>query len=198
VSGDGIEIVTLVWPGDGEAAQVERYSERALPGRWSSVTTARGDGVVGLEEAQVGLKRTLWEGDRIAVAVQGTLDWRAQDWRFCGGAGGELRVMAGRSVGRRGFVNGELSWRAEQGGCSGAKFDVTAGWRPNERWILLGQVFRDQDLSPAFRERPSLKLQGSAVRVLKGGLGFQAGLRAALDEGDQASIGPVLGVWIQR
>ena len=58
--------------------------------------------------------------------------------------GGEVRVLVGRNLGERGFVNFEAAGRVLKGGCSAQKLDLTLGYRPSQEWLFMGQVFSDR------------------------------------------------------
>jgi hypothetical protein len=61
----------------------------------------------------------------------------------CSEGGAELRWLGGRSFGQTSFVNVEAATRALEGGCEGQRLDLTAGYRPGENWLAMGQIFLD-------------------------------------------------------
>lgn len=84
-----------------------------------------------------------------------------------------------RSVGETGFVNIEVAARALEGGCEGERLDLTAGFRPSENWLAMGQLFFD-----APREGDeTVKAQLTLVSFTQSGRGIQVGLRARIDDG---------------
>ena len=78
-------------------------------------------------------------------------------------------------------MNLEAATRALEGGCESERLDLTAGYRPNEDWLIMGQVFLD-----APREgEDAVKAQFTVVRFGDEGRGLQFGLRTRLDDGAQ-------------
>ncbi len=83
-----------------------------------------------------------------------------------------------------------MATRALEGGCGGERLDLTAGYRPNERWLAMGQVFMD---APRDGDE-SVKAQLTLVRFLDSGRGIQIGVRARIDDGaHEPAI--VLALW---
>lgn len=141
-------------------------------------------------EALVGVKYAIFRDDEAAIAVQGGALWRSDPPDGCGEGGIELRWLAGRNLGVSGFVNLELAGRVLEGGCSGERVELSAGFRPSDGWLAMGQVFLD-----APREGDeTVQVQLSVVRFTSTGRGFQLGLRTRLDAGDAAPA-LVLGLW---
>lgn len=144
-------------------------------------------------EASLGLKQQIFENDDWVVAAQGSALWQSEPGPDCGEAGGELRVLAGRSLSERTFLNTEVALREYGGSCGATRFDVTAGWRPNSRWLALGQVFYD---APDQGEEV-IRAQVTLVRFLNSGRGIQIGVRSRIDgEADEVML--VLGSWGRR
>ncbi|MCC6787777.1 MAG: hypothetical protein IT547_08045 [Hyphomonadaceae bacterium] len=143
-------------------------------------------------EAFVGVKRVLRQREDSVMALQAGALWVSQpDWETCSEGGAEVRLLNGYAFAEgRGFLNIESSSRVLVGGCVGGRLDVTAGYRPSERWLTMGQVFYD---SPVARE-DTVKAQVSVVRFDAHGRGWQIGLRATLD-GEDAAPALVLGLW---
>ena len=150
---------------------------------YDSVDGWRGDAVLGLKHAVL---RT--ESD--IVAVQGGALWISHPADGCSEGGAEARVLAGRALGARGFVNIEAAARALEGGCGGERLDLTAGYRPAGNWLALGQVFLDV---PHEGEQ-TLKAQLTLVAFGQSGRAIQLGVRARIDGGDEEPA-LVLGFW---
>lgn len=141
-------------------------------------------------EAVIGLKRAVFADDDIVVAVQIGALWNSHPGGDCGEGGAEFRLLGGRAFGESGFFNVEAASRGLDGGCSGERLDLTAGYRPAENWLAMGQVFLD---APRDGEA-TVKAQLTAVRFSRSGRGLQVGLRARLD-GDDPEPTLVLGWW---
>ena len=82
--------------------------------------------------------------------------------------------------------------RAGDGRSEGGRVDLTAGYRPLENWLALGQVFLD---APVDGE-DTIRGQISLVRFGKDGDGVQIGFRARVD-GGAAEPTLVIGLWGQ-
>lgn len=158
---------------------------------WMSETPAAIEGFRG--EATFGFKAALLRSDRGAMALQGGALWLSEPPAGCGEGGAEARWLGGFSLGRqgRGFLNLEAAARVLEGGCAAQKIDLTAGYRPNERWMGLAQLFVDVR-EPS--DDPVLKAQFTLVRFGGEARGLQFGLRARLD-GGAAEPALVLGFW---
>lgn len=142
-------------------------------------------------EATFGAKRALYrsEGGSV-VAVQAGALWISHPNEGCGEGGAELRLLAGRGIGRTGFFNAEAATRALEGGCESDRLDLTIGYRPSENWMAMGQIFLDAPRQGDETVRAQLTL----VRFSPGGQALQIGLRTRLDGGaEEAAI--VVGLW---
>lgn len=140
-------------------------------------------------EALLGLKRGLIEHGRNVVAVQASGVWVSEPSGACDEGGGEVRLMGGRSFGETGFANVEIARRALTGGCQGERLDISAGYRPADDWIAIGQVFVDRPVDG----EDAVRGQISVVRFNEEGRGLQIGLRARLDGESEAAV--VIGFW---
>lgn len=140
-------------------------------------------------EATLAYKRVVYRDDRNIVALQGGALWVSHP-ADCGEGGAEARVLAGRGVGATGFVNVEAAGRALSGGCEGGRVDLTAGYRPLENWLALGQVFFDAPVDGD----DTVRGQVSLVRFGEDGQGVQVGFRARID-GGAAEPTLVIGLW---
>lgn len=170
------------------------YTEKTLTSRLALVghTFYAQDGLgAERDEADLGIKVLGYRTDRIALAVQGAATWRSEVETGCPDLGGELRVLAGRaSRSGRTFLNGEAAYRYANG-CTHVRYEATAGWRPNERWLGLGQVFVDDDL----RFGETIKAQASLVRFSAKGRGLQISARFRVQDGDVIEPTIILGYW---
>lgn len=143
-------------------------------------------------EATLGLKTALIRNDRGAMALQAGAVWTSDPDRGCGEAGAELRWLGGVSFGPqgRGFLNLEAAGRVQDGGCPSQRFEFTAGYRPDQRWLAMGQVFLD---APREGDQ-AVKVQLSLVRFGTEGQALQFGIRTRLD-GGASETAFVLGFW---
>ncbi|WP_323763116.1 hypothetical protein [Maricaulis sp.] len=144
---------------------------------WQDVRRLRGashDEAQGLSASEVGWRRVVWRSDRSLVAGQLTALIPGQGENVSNQAFGsgemaaEIRALAGRSFGDRVFVEGQLAWRWRDGDeLDEARLDLTAGWRPADRWQVMAQSFsvwsaeRDH---PGARSFDQHKLQVSVSR----------------------------------
>ncbi len=156
---------------------------------WVETDPARGDGE--RIEATFTVKHAIYRSGDNVVAVQTGGLWVSDPGEGCGEGGAEVRVLGGHSYSDgRGFINVEAAARALSGGCEGGRAELTVGYRPNERWLGMGQVFLD---SPVDGD-PSAKAQISLVGFDRSGRGWQIGLRARIDSEDiEPAI--VIGLW---
>lgn len=142
-------------------------------------------------EAIVGVKRTIFdEGDTVMAVQAGALWISHPSENDCGEGGAELRWLGGRSFGNGGFLNVEAATRALDSGCQGERVEVSAGFRPAENWLVMGQVFFD---APREAEE-TIKAQITFVRFGESGRGLQLGVRARID-GGELEPALVLGLW---
>lgn len=141
-------------------------------------------------EATLSAKRVMFRHDGTVVALQGGALWISNPNEGCSEGGAEARILAGRPVGARAFVNVEAAARVLEGGCESQRLDLTAGYHAGRNWLALGQVFLD---APQDGEE-SVKAQLTLVRFTRNGRGFQLGVRARID-GDDAEPALVLGLW---
>jgi hypothetical protein len=142
-------------------------------------------------EAVVGVKRAIFRSEDTVVALQGSALWLSHPGDdACSEGGAEARVLGGRSFGQTGFFNAELAGRVLEGGCEGARLDLTTGYRPSENWLAMAQIFVD---APVEGEE-SVKAQLTVVRFGRSGRGIQLGLRARVD-GEDLEPAFVVGLW---
>lgn len=141
-------------------------------------------------EATVSAKHVVLRYDDTIVAIEAGALWSSHPSAGCSEGGAEARVLMGRPVGERAFVNVEAATRALEGGCESQRLEITAGYRAGRDWLALGQVFFDAPQDGQESVRAELTL----VHFGRTGRGFQLGVRARLD-GDDAEPALVLGVW---
>ncbi|MBI1187005.1 MAG: hypothetical protein GC206_06675 [Alphaproteobacteria bacterium] len=140
-------------------------------------------------DVAAGVKAQLYRGPWAAAAVQASGVWRNEPEELsCGQGGGEVRALAGVSA-PRSFYNIEAAFRLQSGGCARQRLEATAGFRPNDRWMAIGNTF----LESTATGQNSVKAQASVVRFGPAG-GLQIGLRFRLD-GDRREPALVLGWW---
>jgi hypothetical protein len=155
---------------------------------WVEQNSDTADGWRG--EAAVGYKRGFSIGERSVAALQASALWVSHPDVDCGEGGLEVRGLAGRSIGQRGFVNVEIASRRLEGGCGGERIDLTLGHRPGDDWLMLAQVFVDDAGGP----REGVKAQLAIARFGSNGRGLQLGIRARLD-GDDAEPAFTVSLW---
>lgn len=141
-------------------------------------------------EIAAGVKRVVFDNDAWVLAAQGAAVWVSEALPECQEGGGEVRLLAGRSLaGGRAFLNAEAAAR-DFSGCGNLRFDLTGGIRPAQNWLALGQIFYD---APSEGDEV-VRAQLSVVRFLDSGRGIQLGVRARIDGGEQEAAF-VLGLW---
>jgi hypothetical protein len=130
-------------------------------------------------EAVVGFKRAFHRSGDTVMAVQAGALWMSHPAAGCSDGGGEVRWLGGRSFGEGGFVDVEAATRALEGGCAGERLDLTAGYRPRDNWLAMGQAFLDAP----WEGEETVRAQLSLVRCGRSGRGIQQGLRARVNDG---------------
>ena len=141
-----------------------------------------------LGDAELGVKAAIAQGRNATAALQASALWRSEDEVDCGATGGEVRALAGSGVDSA-FINAEAALRVYGGGCRRMRYELTAGFRPSDDWLALGQAYIDADPDG----EAVVKAQTSLVRFF-GGVGVQLGVRVRLD-GDDSEPALVLGLW---
>ncbi|MGE0743117.1 MAG: hypothetical protein AB7O98_17400 [Hyphomonadaceae bacterium] len=142
-------------------------------------------------EATVGVKHAIFRDDEAAMAVQAGALWISHPSDpDCGEGGAEVRWLAGRALGERGFVNLEVATRALNGGCESERADLTLGYRPSAEWLGMAQIYLDAPRE----DEDVVRAQISLVRFWEGGNGVQFGLRTRID-GGPAEAAFVLNLW---
>lgn len=143
-------------------------------------------------EVTLAAKTAVLRRPGMVMAVQGGAVWQSDPPNGCAETAAELRWLGGVTFGHadQGFLNLEAAERASEGDCGGERLDLTMGYRPDERWLGMAQVFVDE---PRLGDG-AVKAQISVVRFWRGGRGLQLGLRARVD-GEAAEPALVLGFW---
>lgn len=142
-------------------------------------------------EATAGVKHAFYRDEENVMAIQAGALWVSNPDEGCDEGGAEVRFLGGRSLNEgRAFFNVEAAARALSGGCEGGRIDLTAGYRPSENWLAMGQVFLD---SPVEGD-DTLKAQLTVVSFGRSGRGIQIGVRARIDGGDPEPA-LVIGLW---
>jgi hypothetical protein len=111
-----------------------------------------------------------------------------------GDTAGELRLLAGRSfaVGEGSLFVETQAARIDRAGLPDeTRLDVTIGYAPTSRWLLLGQTYAGwTDAEPSW-----VKVEVSAVRRI-GDWSLQAGWRGSVaGRAGPVEDGPVLALW---
>jgi len=161
------------------------YLEYGVTGRdtlvarlaWQDVRRLRGpsfDSAQGLSASEIGWRREVWRGTRSVASVQLTALIPGQGENVSNQAFGtgemaaEVRALAGRSLGDQAFLEAQSAWRWRDGAyLDEARLDLTAGWRPSERWQILAQSFSVWSAEPSRPGAPEFeqhKLQLSVSR----------------------------------
>ncbi|MBL8551202.1 MAG: hypothetical protein JNJ73_14540 [Hyphomonadaceae bacterium] len=178
-------------------AEGDLYLEYPVHRRWSLVAHPRFETGAASEsgwrgDAEVGAKAAIAQGRNTVAALQAGALWRSEREGECGAAGGEVRALAGAGSGLgggSGFVNAEAALRVYGGGCQRQRYELTAGYRPSDSWLALGQTSIEADRDG----EAVVKAQTSIVRFF-GGAGLQLGVRVRLD-GEEREPALVLGLW---
>ena len=144
---------------------------------WQDVRRLRGasfDQAQGLSASEIGWRREVWRGTRSVASLQLTALIPGQGENVSNQAFGsgemaaEVRALAGRSLGDHAFLEAQSAWRWRDGAyLDEARLDLTAGWRPSERWQILAQSFSAWSAEPSRPGAPEFeqhKLQLSVSR----------------------------------
>jgi len=150
--------------------------------------------------AELGLRYALFRDERMAISVYvGAIapgDGRNVGYAppGAGEASGEIRLLAGRSfqVGEGSlFLEGQGAWIERKALPDEARLDLTVGYAPSDRWLLLGQTYAGwTDAEPSW-----VKVEVSAVGRF-GDWSLQAGWRSSVaGKAGPVEDGPVLALW---
>lgn len=150
--------------------------------------------------AELGLRYALFRDDRTAISLYagGIAPGEGRNAGYAppgaGEAAAEVRLLAGRSFNVGGgalFVEGQAAKIARAGLPDEARLDLTLGYAPTARWLVLGQTYAGwTDADPSW-----VKVEVSAVRHL-GDWSLQAGWRGSVaGKAGPVENGPVLALW---
>jgi hypothetical protein len=143
------------------------------------------------DETQAAIKGVIARRGGLIAAGQLGVTYDSIPQERCDRVGGEARALVGYATrSGRSYVNFESAFRYAAG-CPHVRYELTLGTRPAEGWLLLGQVFADDDLK--FDE--SLKIQAGAVRFGRRERGVQLSVRATLDGTSVIEPTLILGYW---
>lgn len=174
-------------------SESDYFLELPISGRTAFVAQPRlafsGDAYEASGEVAAGLKMAVVRTPRVAGAIQAAALWRSETIDGCGAEGVEVRSLGGLSSEDR-FYNVEAALRLHSGGCFRQRLEFTAGHRPDDNWLLMGQAFLDADPDGG----ATIKAQASLVRFGGWADGLQLGLRFRID-GDDREPALVLGWW---
>lgn len=141
-------------------------------------------------QASLSAKWSVYEGAAGAAAMELGATYSSEADSACSGWGGQLRALTGKGIGK-GFVSVEAAYLAQRPDCVHGKLDLAAGWRPDERWLTMGQVFLDR----RYGEGHVAKAQLSIVRLFNARTGLQVGLRSRIDKAGAGETALLLGLW---
>lgn len=106
------------------------------------------DAAKGLAASEAGARLALWQGDMAVASLQmsavfpGTGENVADRPLGDGGHGAELRALFGRGIGQHAFVEAQTAYRWRDDGFQDeGRLDLTAGWRPGPRFLVLLQSY---------------------------------------------------------
>ena len=147
---------------------------------WQSVRRLNGpvhDAATGLSASEIGLRRALWRDDRQIVSAQllalvpGVGENVTNQPLGDGDDAWEARLLWGRSLSQNQFIDVQMAHRWRGGvDLDEAHFDVSWGWRPVPRWLVLAQGFSVWSADPARPGAPEFeqhKVQFSIGRAIK-------------------------------
>lgn len=179
---------------DPRALTYDLYYERGLGHGWALVLTpsiSDQDNVFTRNEAQVSLRRSLFENDDWALSAQpGAYVWR-EGADADPSTGLELRLAAGRIFGKRGWANVEAAMR-DCNGQSGVRWEGTIGHAVRRYDKAIVKVFGDSEGCAANINR----VQASYVLGLNSRFGVELGWRETLpNAGNWNERGVVVGIW---
>jgi hypothetical protein len=152
---------------------------------------------------ELGLRYTVLKGERSVVAVYvgaaeagaGRNAGYASPGR--GGVDAEARILLGRSIAVRGaalFADVEIARLRRSGLADENRLDTTLGFRPNQSWLLMTQIYAGETVSRPVRSA-WIKTETSVVRSF-GTWSLQAGWRQTLTGREVArDKGAVIGFW---
>lgn len=202
ISGFAIHDAERAYDADGEAVfdtdfrklETSIFAEYGLTSRITLVgriayqdVEAGVDHVRAFAATELGVRRLLarWRGNVVSAQLLGVFPGGGENvfnqHLGVGESGAEARLLAGRGWGdeaRGGFAEAQLGYRWRAGeDADEARLDVTAGWRMNGNWMIMGQSFSTWGVDGAAPQPDyeSHRAQLSVVRRLNASWSLQAG-----------------------
>jgi hypothetical protein len=182
-------------PVSEHAITTDFYYERGLGSGWALVmapSISNQDNVFARNEAQVSLRRALYEKDGLAVSAQiGAYVWKEEETRAAS-SGTEIRLAAGKSFGDGGWANVEAAMRG-CGGANGLRWEGTLGHKVRRYDRAIFKVFGDSEGCAANITR----VQASYVYGFNAKFGLELGWRETLpNQSNWNERGAVIGLWV--
>jgi hypothetical protein len=178
------------------AITTDLYYERGLGRGWALVlspSVSDQDNIFARNEAQIAIRRSLYENGVWAVSTQiGAYIWKEEATQDASN-GLEWRLAAGRSFGQAGWIDIETAVR-DCLGVRSVRWEGTLGYglRTHDKAII--KVFGDSEGCAANVSR----VQASYVYGLSQSLGLELGIRQTLpNEAQWSETGLVVGVWLR-
>ena len=178
------------------AITTDLYYERGLGKGWTLVLSpsfSDQDNIFARNEAQISLRRSLYEDNGWALSAQAG----AYIWKETASAevssGAEFRLALGKSIGEGHWVNFETAMR-QCGGTNSYRWEGTLGYAVRRWDKAIVKVFGDSEGCSANITR----VQASYVYGLSEALGVEVGLRQTLPNvGNWNERGLVVGLWVR-
>jgi hypothetical protein len=177
------------------ALTTDLYYERGLGHGFALVlapSVSDQNNVFSRNEAQVSLRRSLYQNDGWAVSTQlGAFVWKEEAARAAS-SGAEVRLAVGKSFGNGGWANVETAVRG-CGGVNGLRWEGTVGHKVRRHDHAIVKVFGDSEGCTANITR----VQASYVYGLSSRVGVEMGWRETLpNRGRWNERGAVIGLWL--
>lgn len=179
-----------------QATTTDVYYERGLGRGWALVLSpslSDRDNVYARNEAQISIRRALYEQDGWALSAQaGAYIWKEGATQEAS-QGIEYRVALGKALGKLGWLNGEVASRQCNGSPS-VRWEATAGYNVRRHDRAIIKVFGDGEGCAASISR----VQASYVYGLTENIGIELGWRETLpNPGNWNERGGVIGLWFK-
>ena len=176
------------------AITTDLYYERGLGRGWALVlapSISNQDNVFARNEAQISLRRALYENYGWAVSTQvGAYVWKEGETQAAS-SGAEVRLAVGKSFGDGGWANVEAAVRG-CGGVNGLRWEGTLGHKVRTYDRVIVKVFGDSEGCAANITR----VQASYVYGFNSRFGLELGWRETLpNDGNWNERGAVIGLW---
>jgi protein XagA len=183
-------------PVANNAVTTDLYYERGLGYGWALVlapSVSDQSNVFARNEAQVSIRRALYEQDGWALSAQvGAYVWKEDATRESS-TGVEYRLAGGKSFGDGGWVNVEAATR-QCGGDGSLRWEGTIGYKVRNYDRAILKVFGDAEGCAANISR----VQASYVYGLTENVGIELGWRETLpNAGNWNERGGVVGLWLK-